>query len=438
MKWGKKIAAGVLAAAAMLSMAACGGGDSGSSSSSGPVELTVWAWSDALTNTAKAFNESHKNIQVKVTNVGSGDKHYQALNNAISAGQGAPDVAAVEYYALPQYVIAGNLYDLSEFGAKDMEDTYNPGVWSSVALNDGVYAMPLDSGPMALFYNKDTFEKAGITEPPTTMDEYYEDAKKIRALGDDYYIAADSGESTEELMMWVAGGTPFKLDGENITINLTKDKGVKTFIDFWQKLVDEDLIDTSVKAFTDDWSRKLNDGTLASVIRGAWMASTIPDNAPDTKGQWRVAPTPVFDENNPQNALDGGSSLAVLSSTEHPKEAYEFVKWCSSSDEGIKLDITDVNGFPSDVKTMQSEDFLNQTSEFFGDQKYNEVLLQAAENVTTDWQFLPYDLYARTVYEDEFGPAAQGNTTFEKALQAWEKEMIDYGKQQGYTVNGEK
>lgn len=437
MKWGKKIAAGVLAAVTTVSIAACGGGDNGGSSS-GPTKITVWSWSTTLPEMAKVFNKENPDIEVEVTNAGSALQEYQALNNAISAGSGAPDIAMIEYYALPQYIIGDALYDLSEFGAGDYSDFYTPGTWSSVTSGDGVYALPLDSGPMALFYNKDTFEKAGITEPPATMDEYYEDAKKIRALGDDYYITTDSGESApEELMMWVAGGTPFKVDGENLSIDLTKDKGAKTFVDWWQKLVDEDLIDTGTLRWSEEWQKKLNDGTCASLTIGAWMTSMIADNAPDTKGQWRVAPTPVFDENNPVNGEDGGSSLAVISSTKNAEAAWKFVDWCAHDKEGIKMNV-DANAFPADLDTLQSEEFQSAANEYFGDQEYNKVLVESANAVSTDWQFLPYDVYARNIYGDYFGPAARGDSTYAEAMKGWEKALIDYGKQQGYTVNGEK
>ena len=51
-------------------------------------------------------------------------------------------------------------------------------------------------------------------------------------------------------MTWLAGATPFETskDGETVTINLTGDKNVKTFTDFWQKMIDEDLIDTKTSA----------------------------------------------------------------------------------------------------------------------------------------------------------------------------------------------
>ena len=79
---------------------------------------------------------------------------------------------------------------------------------------DAVYGLPQDSGPMALFYNKEVFDKSGI-EVPTTWDEYVEAAKKLHAADPKTYITNDTGDAGfTTSMIWQAGGTPFKTDGK--------------------------------------------------------------------------------------------------------------------------------------------------------------------------------------------------------------------------------
>ena len=187
MKFGKKTIALIGAVAMLSSVAACGStsaGDSGSTGSSDKkIELTVWSWDSTLPRTVKGFEAKNPNIKVKVTNAGTNKDEYNALSNAIEAGSGAPDIAQIEYYALPEYVIRGHLENLSDLGASDFKDFYTPGTWSSVSINDGVYALPMDSGPMAWFYNKDVFDKAGVDPTQVhTWDDFYEAAKKSRGL----------------------------------------------------------------------------------------------------------------------------------------------------------------------------------------------------------------------------------------------------------------
>lgn len=234
----KFLAASALTASAALVLAGCGGGTSDSSegadapaSSDEPVTLTVWAWEPTLTPVVSAFEEANPNIKIDLQNVGGPADTYTKIDNVLAAGEGLPDIAQIEYYALAQYAITGELADLTEMGAADLKDQYTPGTWNAVTMADSgkVFALPMDSGPMALFYNEKVFKEAGIDTPPTTWEEYYEAAKKIRTLGDDYYITTDNGDAgMATSMMWLAGGHPFTVEDGNVKINLS-DEGVTTY-----------------------------------------------------------------------------------------------------------------------------------------------------------------------------------------------------------------
>lgn len=102
MKSAKKILALSLATATMMSLAACGSNNSaGEGTSDNPVTINVWAWEPTLTPVAKAFEKKYPNIKVKITNAGTAQKEYTAINNALQASKGAPDVAQIEYFAVP-------------------------------------------------------------------------------------------------------------------------------------------------------------------------------------------------------------------------------------------------------------------------------------------------------------------------------------------------
>ena len=448
MKFGKKTIALIGAVAMLSSVAACGStsaGDSGSTGSSDKkIELTVWSWDSTLPRTVKGFEAKNPNIKVKVTNAGTNKDEYNALSNAIEAGSGAPDIAQIEYYALPEYVIRGHLENLSDLGASDFKDFYTPGTWSSVSINDGVYALPMDSGPMAFFYNKEVFDKAGVdAEQIKTWDQYYDAAKKIHALGDNYYITSDTGDAGFfDSMTWLAGATPFETskDGETVTINLTGDKNVKTFTDFWQKLLDEGLLDTKTAGWSEDWFKGMVDGTIASLFTGAWMPANLANSAADGAGKWRVTQMPTADGST-TNSENGGSSLAVLASTKKADAAYQFIEYANHGD-GVATRVAG-GAFPADKASMESDSFKNTTTvknadgedvDYFGGQKYNEVLAQAAENVSSDYQFLPYEVKARTIFGDYLGKSYTGDQKLTDGIAAWQKALQDYGKDQGFTV----
>lgn len=128
---------------------------------------------------------------------------------------------------------------------------------------------------------------AWTASPSRPGNDYYEAAKKIRATGS--YITNLAGTSNDyqpfTAQIWQAGAQPWKVDGENITINMTKDEGMQRYIQFVQKLIDEDLVDAKTPNWSDDWNRELNDGTLASLTIGAWMPINLMTGAPDQAGQ---------------------------------------------------------------------------------------------------------------------------------------------------------
>jgi len=170
----------------MAPLAACGGGSSSGSTSTGPVNLTFWSWVTGIDKSVALWNSSHPNIQVKLANVGSGPTEYDKLYTAIKANN-EPDMAQVEFQLLPTFETTGSLVDLSPYVANDIKDQFVPWTWKQVTLGNAVYAIPQDSGPMALFYREDIFKKYHISVP-TTWAQYADAAAKLHAADPNVYI----------------------------------------------------------------------------------------------------------------------------------------------------------------------------------------------------------------------------------------------------------
>jgi multiple sugar transport system substrate-binding protein len=248
-------------------------------------------------------------------------------------------------------------------------------------------------------------------------------------------------------MTWQAGATPFSTsnDGKEVSINLTSDSGVKKWTDFWQKMINEDLIDTKTAGWTDDWNKGLNDGSIASLLTGAWMPYNLLSGAPDGSGKWRVAQMPTWEQGGTENSENGGSSLAIIKSDDEAKvkAAYKFLEYATHNAAGIKERV-DGGAFPADNDTLASEDFLSMTSlkdadgkdnEYFGGQEFNKELAKAAANVITGYKFLPFEVYARGVFADDVGGAfTDKSITLQEGIAAWQKNLKSYAESQGYTV----
>ena len=71
----------------------------------------------------------------------------------------------------------------------------------------------------------------------------------------------------------------------------------------------------------------------------------------------------------------------------------------------------------------------------FGGQKANEILAQSAADVAEGWQYLPFQVYANSIFNDSVGQAYVGKSTLVDGLKAWQTASLDYGEQQGFTVS---
>ena len=433
----RHLAAAVATVATLVALTGCTGGSDAPSGAGvptdTPITLKVWSWDGTVKEAVPGFEKLYPNITVDVINAGSSTDEYTALDNAIQAGSGVPDIAMFEYFSLPLFAIPGKLTDLSEFGAEDIASDYVDAAWGNVTIDGKPYALPSDYGPAALFYNQAVLAEAGVTEPPATWGEFYEAAKKVRALGGDHYITNDSADIFLLLsLIWEGGGRPFTVDGSNVKIDFT-DAGTTRAVEYWQRMLDEDLVNTKVTGWSDDWNRGLNEGTIATQIIGSWFTSTLPERAPDAAGDFRIAPLPQWEAGETSGSENGGSAMAIPADAKNKEAAYAFLEYFTHGD-GLQSRI-DAGAFVPNLSNLDDETFLGTTNEFFGDQKYNEVLAESSKNVATGWQYPPFFGWARTSYEDVSAPLYNsGKGTLADVLETWKQRSIEYGNEQGFTV----
>lgn len=423
---------------ATLVACSAGGGSTGGSASDVDAALkkggtiTYWSWTPSAEAQVAAFEKEYPKVKVKLVNAGTNTTEYTKLQNAIKAGSGAPDVAQVEYYAIPQFALGKALVDLKAYGFDKLKSDYSTGPWNSVNIDGGLYGLPQDSGPMALFYNKNVFDQYGLTVPKT-WDEYVADAKKLHAADPTKYITSDSGDSGfTTSMIWQAGGRPFTAEGTKVSINL-QDEGTKKWTSTWNQLVEGKLLST-IPGWSDDWYKALGNGTIATLVTGAWMPGVLESSVKDGSGAWRVAPMPTYD-GTAANAENGGGGQVVLKQSKNPALAAGFLKWLNNSKSSTKV-FLESGGFPSTTADLNSSDFLATAPEYFGGQKINEVLVDGAKNVSSGFQYLPFQVYANSIYADSVGQAYAANSDLNAGLQAWQKSLVEYGNQQGFTVTG--
>ncbi|MBN6051948.1 extracellular solute-binding protein [Nonomuraea sp. RK-328] len=392
--------------------------------------ITVWAWEPTLKQVVADFQTKYPKVKVNLVNAGTGNDQYTALQNAVKAGSGLPDVAQIEYFALPQFALGKSVTDLTAFGADKLDGTFSPGPWNSVHSGSGIYGLPMDSGPMALFYNKDVFDKHKI-EVPKTWEEYIAAAKKLHEADPKAYITNDVGDpGLTTSLIWQAGGKPYKVDGTDVGVNFA-DPGAQKFTAAWQQLVSGKLV-APIASWSDAWYKGLGDGSIATLVIGAWMPANLETGVKAGAGKWRVAPMPQWESGGRATSENGGSSLTIPEGAANKQLAYAFLKY-ANVDEGVQTRL-DGGAFPATTAQLNSPDFKDKKFPYFGDQQVNQVLAESASQVVSGWSYLPYQVYANSIFNDTVGKAYISGTTLQDGLKAWQDASVKYGQEQGFTV----
>lgn len=444
------IALTAVTAAAALTLAACGGDtDDGSTAGGGEdvaedefeaamttdTSLTFWTWVPDIQNQVDLFMAEYPAIDVEVVNVGQGADHYQQLRTVLEAGQGAPDVVQMEFQHLDSFQVGeGDLLDLSPYLPDDLSEQYADWIWSQVSDGEAVYAVPQDIGPMGNLYREDLLAEAGV-EVPSTWEEFAEAARTYREAKPDSYLTNMPGNDAGQFVgfLWQAGARPFAFDGEE-TVRIELDSPeVMQVVEYWDELVQEDVIATDPD-FTDQWYQGLSNGRYASWQTAAWGPVFLQGTAGNTSGLWRAAPLPQWEGQDEAAGNWGGSTNAVLNTTDNPIASAELARWINVEREPALRFATEQFLFPASQDILEAEEFLDQEAEFYGGQQVNQEFAAISETVPTDFGWLPFTDFAYASFNETLGSAFADRTDLVAGLQAWEQDLEQYATSQGFTV----
>ncbi|UUT34634.1 ABC transporter substrate-binding protein [Microbacterium elymi] len=183
---GKILLAGAVAVATIGALAGCSS-DGGSGTDGGKVHIVVapvlpGATADALSALADRvaeFEKANPDIDVKAI-------EYQWTGTTFAAelaGGTLPDVFNVPFTDSKTLANNGQLADITkDFKETSTADKWNKNVLDVATGDDGkVYGIPWGPYAMALSYNREIFQKAGLDpdKPPTSLDEIAATAKTI-------------------------------------------------------------------------------------------------------------------------------------------------------------------------------------------------------------------------------------------------------------------
>ena len=159
------------------------------------------------------FNTEHKDaIEIQATTLDWGVPFYSKVQTSAAVGEG-PDMMTYHASRIP---LAVSQESLTEITAEDMAtmglsaDSFAPATWEAVQVDGKQYAVPFDTHPIVLYYNKDLLEKSGLIGADglptglTGLENFNAALAKLKADGNEWSIAQVTADGN---FAFVDGGT---------------------------------------------------------------------------------------------------------------------------------------------------------------------------------------------------------------------------------------
>ena len=348
-----RIAAAAALAAAPLALAACSGDDD-----DGVTTLRYAFWDDnqrpAMEAIVEAYEADNPDIDIELEQ-NEWDAYWTALDTQL-AGENAPDVFWNHVSKFPTFAESGVLLPLTDLIEEDGLDTsiYPSTLYESWNYDGEQYGLPKDWDSIALVYRIDALDAAGID--PSEIDDlewnpddggtYVEFLQKLtidgngnNALSPDfdsddvvqYGIAMASGTGQTDWWNYaVQNGCeiqsepfgPYTIDGPECVeaIQFTAD-----LYNRWGVAVPAVSSNQPNGGLTYEF---VSAGQAATATDGSWTLSAYSDGLEE--GNWAVGPLPAGPAGD--GTVINGLSNAIYAGTEHPDEAWEFVRFLGSEE----------------------------------------------------------------------------------------------------------
>src|SRR4051812_1568595 len=198
----------------------------------GKVTLQYWNTVPGMDQVIALWNKKNPDIQVQTKNI-SNDQ-YGTIGNALKAGK-APELAQVGYDELPNLRTQSAFVDASACSAATAaKSKFVPWTWSQSSFgNTGVFALPQDTGPMALYVRTDLFKKHGIAIPKT-WDEYATAAAKLHKADSSLDITFFDPNNAEWFngLLWQKNSQMYSYSGDKWQVTVAS-KQSKQVADYW-------------------------------------------------------------------------------------------------------------------------------------------------------------------------------------------------------------
>ncbi len=343
----RKITAALLAGTMVLSLAACGNGGTSESTTANKdgdkttIKITWWGGQSRHDYTQKlldAYTKEHPDVEFEAVPSGW-DGYFDKLSTQAASGS-MPDIVQMDYLYISTYAKNNSVADLQEFIDDGTIDTSNidEKLLNTGKIGDKMAGMVLSSSILAVGYNPDTLEKAGVSEPKEdwTWSDYIEMNKKVsESTGSpSALVAAGVTGDTNVFNYWVRqhGESLFSEDGTSL--GFEDDTITEEYFQMWK-----DMMDENVSPDPDEMNQILTLGQEAGPIVTGEAGTIFEWNNYASKlssvnDKLKIATPPLSDDSEDKGLwIKPGMFFSVAETSKVKKEAAEFIDWFINSEE---------------------------------------------------------------------------------------------------------
>ncbi|MFJ9896598.1 ABC transporter substrate-binding protein [Streptomyces sp. NPDC091280] len=381
----------------------------------GKVTLQYWNTVPGMDKVVALWNEKNPNIQVETKNI-SNDQ-YGILSNALKAGK-APDLSQVGYDELPNLRTQSAFVDASACSAATAaKSKFVPWTWSQASFGDtGVFAMPQDTGPMALYVRSDIFKKYDIAIP-TTWDEYATAAAKLHKADPKLDITFFDPNNAEWFngLLWQNNAQMYSYSGDKWQVTVASQKS-RQVADYWQKLIAGKLVRTDLANGSTQMYAAYQQDRIASYVGAAWGYSMFRDNLPKQAGKWSIVPMPTWGSDGTSGDW-GGSTVAFMKGGKHLYESVKFNTWLNTDPAALALENQLGGLYPAALAGLQLP-ALSKGVPYYDNEKIFDVFADSSKKINTSFAWGPTQKTVNLALQDAMAKAAAGGGTLSDALSA--------------------
>lgn len=338
-----------------------------------PASLEVWGVYDeldVLKPFIDAYQEQNNHIKIEYRKF-SFENYEKELINAFAADKG-PDIWFIHNTWLPKHKdkieeMPVDLMDLNVFRQSFVD------VVEKDFIDSGkIYALPLSVDTLALIYNKDLLNSAGISSPPETWEDLVDDLDKltkkdqwgnILTAGAAIGTAKNIHRSTDilSLLMLQNGTQMVSSDKGKVTIDERITLKGESYMPGYDALrFYTEFANPSKRVYT--WNRQMHystdafiEGKTAMIFDYAYELSGIKNRA--SYLNFGVAPMPQIKGREFDINYANYWALAVSKKSKSTKQAWEFIKYLTSKENSeIYLERTKRPTARKDLVDLQKSD----------------------------------------------------------------------------------